>query len=71
MEIAQAVRAAVAAIRLTRGRQTFVVGASMGVASLLQGTASVDEWIAAADAACYQAKSQGRGEVCVAVREAA
>lgn len=71
VEIAQAVRAAVAAIRLTRGRQTFVVGASMGVASLLQGTASVDEWIAAADAACYQAKSQGRGEVCVAVREAA
>ena len=72
VEVAQAVRGAVAAVRLTRGVKTFAVGASLGVASLASDMASVQEWIGAADAACYDAKSRGRGEVCVApVPEAA
>lgn len=71
VEIAHAVRTAVAAIRLARGRQTFAVGASMGVASLRRDTASVEGWIAQADAACYEAKSRGRGEVCVAAGQPA
>jgi diguanylate cyclase (GGDEF)-like protein len=42
------------------------VGASIGIASLGPAIASVSEWIAAADRACYEAKRSGRGQMRIA-----
>lgn len=42
------------------------VGASIGVAMLSSAMASESEWLETADKACYQAKSQGRGQMSVA-----
>jgi diguanylate cyclase (GGDEF)-like protein/PAS domain S-box-containing protein len=39
------------------------VGASIGVASVTSSMASESDWLEAADKACYQAKSHGRGQV--------
>jgi diguanylate cyclase (GGDEF)-like protein/PAS domain S-box-containing protein len=41
------------------------VGASVGLARHRPGMADVAEWQRAADAACYDAKRQGRGRVCI------
>jgi GGDEF domain-containing protein len=43
--------------------QILQVGASIGVAPLSDAHDSVEAWVAAADAACYAAKSAGRGTV--------
>ena len=43
--------------------QTFRVGASLGVATITSGYESTAAWIAAADAACYEAKRTERGQV--------
>ena len=63
VRIAQSVRVAIDAIALDWEGRTLRVGASLGVACLQADTASVDAWIAAADAACYAAKGAGRGAV--------
>jgi diguanylate cyclase (GGDEF)-like protein/PAS domain S-box-containing protein len=39
------------------------VGASIGVATVTGGMTSESEWMEAADKACYEAKSQGRGQI--------
>ena len=63
IRIAENVRQAVSAIALPWEGKTLSVGASLGVASLTAEVAGVDEWLAAADAACYAAKAAGRGAV--------
>lgn len=45
-----------------RGRE-FALGASIGLVSLDQPGISLEQALKAADAACYQAKSEGRGRV--------
>ena len=44
------------------GRQ-HSVGASIGAASLGPAIANLEEWVAAADRACYEAKHAGRGQM--------
>ncbi len=70
LRIAENVRRAVAAIALPWEGQTLRVGSSLGVASLTAETASVDDWLAQADAACYAAKAAGRDAVHAAPRPA-
>jgi len=43
--------------------KTFSIGASLGVATITNGYESTAAWIAAADAACYEAKRTERGQV--------
>jgi diguanylate cyclase (GGDEF)-like protein len=43
--------------------QTHAVGASLGVATITNGYESTEAWMAAADAACYEAKRTQRGQV--------
>ena len=45
---------------------SYTVGASIGAACLRPGMNTVAGWIAAADAACYDAKRAGRGQIRVA-----
>lgn len=70
LRIAENVRQAIAAIELSWEGLTLRVGASLGVASLNAETAGVEDWLAAADAACYTAKAEGRGAVRAATRPA-
>lgn len=63
LRIAENVRQAIGAISLSWEGHSLGVGASLGVASLTPDLASVDEWLATADAACYAAKAAGRGAV--------
>ena len=63
VRVAESVRAAIDAIALEWEGRTLRIGASLGVACLRTDTASVDAWVAAADAACYAAKAAGRGTV--------
>ena len=46
--------------------QRYSVGASIGAASLGPAIGSLEEWVAAADGACYEAKRAGRGQMRVA-----
>lgn len=46
------------------------VGASIGAASLGPGIANLEEWVAAADGACYEAKRAGRGQMRVVAQSA-
>ncbi|WP_341889233.1 diguanylate cyclase [Variovorax sp. YR752] len=70
LRIAENVREAISAIALSWEGQMLRVGASLGVASLSEETASAADWLAEADAACYAAKSAGRGSVQAAKRPA-
>ena len=63
LRIAETVRAAVAAISLPWEGHNFTVSTSLGVASLEAHSPTVGAWLALADAACYEAKSAGRGVV--------
>ena len=44
----------------------YTIGASIGVATVGGGMAGESDWMEAADKACYQAKSRGRGQISVA-----
>ena len=68
MRIAENVRAAVAALALPWQARTLGVGASVGVAALVAETRDAASWLADADAACYEAKANGRNVVRAAVR---
>lgn len=70
LRIAGGVRDAIAAIALNWEGHTLTLNASLGVATLGVETADTDEWLAQADAACYTAKSAGRGSVQAAQRPA-
>ncbi len=66
LRIAENVRKAIGAIALGWEGRTLQVGASLGVAPLSEEVSGVDDWLAAADAACYAAKAAGRDAVRVA-----
>lgn len=61
--VAEKVRAAITDLALTWEVHMLRVGASLGVAELGEQHASAAQWMAQADAACYEAKRQGRGRV--------
>ena len=61
--IAGNVHEAVATVAVVWQSRTFMVGASMGVASLRADTDSAAAWLQEADTACYAAKAAGRGQV--------
>lgn len=63
VRVAEDIVASISAIALPWLSGSLHVGASIGVASLSPDIDSVDDWISAADAACYAAKAAGRGTV--------
>lgn len=63
LAVAEKVREAITALALTWEAHTLRVGASLGVAELGAHHASPAQWLAQADAACYDAKRMGRGRV--------
>jgi diguanylate cyclase (GGDEF)-like protein/PAS domain S-box-containing protein len=67
VEVAERIRAAIAALRFVWRGQGFRLGASVGVVAV--GGASAAEVLAAADTACYAAKDAGRDRVHVARRD--
>jgi diguanylate cyclase (GGDEF)-like protein/PAS domain S-box-containing protein len=70
LRVADNVRRAIAEIALPWEGRSLRVGSSLGVATLTAETASVEAWLAAADAACYEAKAAGRDTVRAAARPA-
>lgn len=63
IEIANALRNKVSAVRFQWNGQSFSVDASIGIAMLEHVEGGVDEALALADAACYMAKDLGRNRV--------
>jgi diguanylate cyclase (GGDEF)-like protein/PAS domain S-box-containing protein len=63
LAVAEKVREAITALALTWEGRTLRVGASLGVAELAEHHQSPAQWLAQADAACYEAKRLGRGRV--------
>ena len=63
MAVAQKVRQAIAELALGWEGRMLCVGASLGVAELGAQHESPAQWLAQADAACYEAKRAGRGSV--------
>lgn len=61
--VAEKVREAITDLALTWEAHTLRVGASLGVAELSEHHESAAQWMAQADAACYEAKRHGRGRV--------
>ena len=68
LRIAESVRAAINAVRLPWELKLLRVGASVGVAPLAGEVLDAAAWLAAADAACYRAKAEGRDTVRLALR---
>jgi diguanylate cyclase (GGDEF)-like protein/PAS domain S-box-containing protein len=67
--IAEKIRSAVVAYELVREGQKYTVGASIGLVPVDASLCTAAEVLSAADAACYDAKRQGRN--CVAMHIAA
>jgi diguanylate cyclase (GGDEF)-like protein/PAS domain S-box-containing protein len=63
--IAASLRDGIAALRLDWNGHSHQVGASIGVVHVPPHWASLDECLAAADAACYKAKQSGRNAIVV------
>ena len=66
VEVAQRIRAAVESTPLRLHNQTLQVTVSLGVATSMHGPVKVGTLLKKADMAMYQAKKQGRNQVCVA-----
>lgn len=64
-KIAHVLQESVASFNFVWEGHHFQVGASIGVVHVPPHWASLDECLAAADAACYQAKQNGRNEIVV------
>ena len=69
-EIARTIVAAVGDLGFEHDGETCRIGASIGVTAIGPQGAAVDEIMARADHACYEAKAAGRGQVVVAGRQA-
>jgi diguanylate cyclase (GGDEF)-like protein/PAS domain S-box-containing protein len=54
---------AISALTVDVDGRRHTVGASIGAASLGPGISNLEEWVAAADGACYEAKRAGRGQM--------
>ena len=65
LAVANRIVTALNAYRFVHDGRLFVPGASVGLASVLAGTASAAACLAWADAACRAAKREGRDRVCV------
>jgi diguanylate cyclase (GGDEF)-like protein len=63
VSVAEKVREAITDLALTWEAHTLRVGASLGVCELADSHESPAQWLAQADAACYEAKRAGRGTV--------
>ena len=63
--IAHLIKDSIGAFNFVWEGRTYQVGASIGVVHVPPTWATLDECLAAADAACYQAKQSGRGAVIV------
>lgn len=70
LRIASGVRDAIVGASLSWGEHRLQVGASLGIASLMEDTGDAADWLGEADAACYAAKAAGRGVVRVAGQQA-
>jgi hypothetical protein len=66
MNTAEKLRANLAALDITTGEETLHITASFGVAARDASTAGIDDLLAAADKALYQAKSSGRNRIVAA-----
>jgi len=66
LRVAEAIRAAVAGLRVPWQGHTLAVGISVGVALLTEQTPTAADWVASADSACYDAKAGGRNRVHIA-----
>jgi diguanylate cyclase len=66
LRVAQDITQAVSQLQLSWAGEQLAVGISVGLSPLTSHVSSVAAWTAAADAACYRAKSAGRGRVAVA-----
>ena len=62
-EIARTIVAAVGDLGFEHDGETRRIGASIGVSAIGPRGAAVDEIMARADHACYEAKAAGRGQV--------
>jgi diguanylate cyclase (GGDEF)-like protein/PAS domain S-box-containing protein len=67
MVVAEKIRHGIASLVLNWEGREFSVGTSLGVASLHTTFTGVEQWLAAADSACYDAKRAGRNVVRVAL----
>ena len=65
-EVAEKLRATIASLKVETGGSPIQFTASFGIAALDSGTRDVDALLAKADAALYQAKSEGRNRCKVA-----
>lgn len=65
LSLTNSVVSAIASLRFEWNERTHSIGASAGLASLVDGFGSLDEVLAAADHACYEAKASGGGTVVV------
>jgi diguanylate cyclase (GGDEF)-like protein/PAS domain S-box-containing protein len=65
-ELAERLLRALNPLELVWGGRTYQIGASIGLAMHRSQMESEEEWLAAADAACYAAKRAGRGELSIA-----
>lgn len=66
--VAENIRSAVAGLRLDWRGESLSVGIIIGVAALAEEFSDAATWLAAADAACYEAKAAGRDTVRLALR---
>ena len=62
---AERLRQAIAGVEFKPGNEPQTITVSIGIAAMTAGRATCSRMMAAADAALYRAKSQGRNQVCV------
>jgi diguanylate cyclase len=64
-DLARTISAAIGNLGFDHDGKTHKIGASIGMTAIGSGSAVVDDIIARADGACYEAKASGRGTVAV------
>ncbi len=66
---AEAILRSIKEYRFSWEGKVFVIGASMGMVPIVRDCCSLIDIISAADAACYQAKEEGRNRIYIATRD--